>query len=564
LGLLLVLLLVACVPQAERSVSDIPAPERAEAPRSPKVLTIAVQRELKDFARFSGAAYGGGQPGSGNNQVAKIAHNYLAVSRSGVGSITPQLATELPSVERGTWRINADGSMDTIWRLQPNVKWHDGTPFTAADVVFGSSLFRDADCPTVPADRLKLVEGTAAPDPLSFTVHWSRLVSSADDPTDFDPMPRHLLESLYQTDKMAIITSPLLSSGFVGLGPYRVDRWEPGIEIQFTRFEDYYRGRPPLDRVIVRYVADPNTMLANVLAGTVDVALPPGPDLQTASEVKKRWEGTGNEVITAISGSQQFFRPQFRTEYAQPREGAPLLTVRRALHHGIDRQALVEAAGNGLPPVADSWLAPDHPWRTQLETYIPQYPYDPARALRLLADAGWIRGGDGVLVHQRSGERFDSKITARPTPEAEKTLAVIADGWKQLGILMRIEIAPPSLASDRKYLGTQPLALMSSFPASPTNLPPLHSSQLASDANRWGGTNYQGYSNPRVDALIDRITATIDLRQQIPMHGQLLQEAYGDVAFIPLYWQVDPVFVVNGVKGVIDNDTRNIFEWSKA
>ena len=356
---------------------------------------------------------------------------------------------------------------------------------------------------------------------------------------------------------------PLISSAFVGLGAYRVDRWEPGVGIEFVRFDDYYLGRPSLDRVIVRYVGDPNTMLATIMAGAVDIVLAPGPDLQAAAEVKKRWEGTGSRVLTSLSGSQQFLRPQFRTEYALPKNGAPLLSVRRALYHGVDHQSLTEAAGNGLPPAADSWLAPNHPWRSLLESYVPQYPYDPAKALQLLAEAGWVRGADGVLTHAASGERFESKIVARPTPEAEKTLAVLADGWKRLGIQLQLEVLPSSLASDRKTLGTVPVALMSSFPPSPTNLPPMHSSQLASEANRWGGTNYQGYSNPRVDALMDRIRGTIDVREQIPLHGQLVQEAYTDVAFIPLYWQVDPVFILKGINGIVANDTFNIAQWTK-
>ena len=88
-------------------------------------------------------------------------------------------------------------------------------------------------------------------------------------------MPRHLLEEAYRTDKQSMIHSPLLSSGFVGLGPYRIARWDDGVELQFDRFDGYYLGRPPLDTVVVRYIKDGNTMVANILSGTVDVVVPP-------------------------------------------------------------------------------------------------------------------------------------------------------------------------------------------------------------------------------------------------------------------------------------------------
>jgi peptide/nickel transport system substrate-binding protein len=142
-------------------------------------------------------------------------------------------------------------------------------------------------------------------------------------------------------------------------------------------------------------------------------------------------------------------------------------------------------------------------------------------------------------------------------------MAVVADGWKSLGVQMGIEVLPPALAADRKTMGTQPFALLSSYPPTLETLPPMHSSLIASDANRWTGTNFQGYSNPRVDTLIDQLTQTIDQREQIPLHRQLLQEAMGDIALMPLYWEVEPVLVAQGVTGVTMSNTWNIFDWNK-
>ncbi len=533
----------------------------SEAPR--KSLTIAVQRELKSFARFTGLAAGGGSPGAGNNAVAKIAHNYLAVREGSLRVFHPQLALELPSVERGTWRVNPDGSMDTTWKLHANVLWHDGTPFTAEDLVFGLTLFSDTDFPVPPTERLRQIASSRAPDPLTFVVHWTAPNATAADPTDMDPMPRHLLAEIYRTDKLAILTTPYLTSDFVGLGPYRVQQWTEGVGIEFARFDRYFLGRPAFDRVVVKYIADPNAMLASMLAGAVDLVLAPSIQLDTAVEVKQRWEGTGNRVLIGLSGSQQFLRPQFRPAIAQPRNGAPQLAVRRALYHAIDRGAVAEASSNGLAPPADSWIPPDDPLRAQFEPFIPQYPYDPRRAETLLRDAGWLRGGDGVLVDQTTGERFEGQIAARPATGAERTLSVIAGGWKGLGVQMNIEVLSPTLAADRRTMGTQTFGLLSSFPASIDSLPPLHSSLIASDANRWTGTNFQGYSNPRVDALIDQLMVTIDPRDQLPLHQQLVNEAMSDVALMPLYWEVEPTLIAKGVKGVTLSNTWNLFDWDK-
>ena len=88
---------------------------------------------------------------------------------------------------------------------------------------------------------------------------------------------------------------------------------------------------------------------------------------------------------------------------------------------------------------------------------------------------------------------------------AERTLALVANSWKAVGVQMAIEVLSPAMAADRKTMGSQPFALLSSYPPTLAQLPPMHSSYIASDANRWTGTNFQGYSNPRVDSFIDQI-----------------------------------------------------------
>jgi peptide/nickel transport system substrate-binding protein len=531
--------------------------------RGPKILTLAVQRELKGFAKFTGVAAGGGNPGAGNSQIAKIGHSYLAQD-DGTGTFVPQLAYELPSVARGTWTINPDGSMDTTWKLRPNIRWHDGTPFTAEDLVFGSLLFRDRDFPVPPEERLNLVEYSRAVDPLTYVVHWKSTVATADIPTDFDPMPRHLLEELYRTDKQNILITPLLGSDWVGLGPYKIARWEEGVGIEFVRFDDYFMGPAPLDRIIVKYIADPQAMVANILAGNADVVLSPGVNLDVASELKQRWQNTGNQVLTPVSDTQQFLRPQFRPEIAQPRNGGPNQAVRKAMYTAMDRESIAAGTTNGLAPIADNaWVSPSDPWRKQLEASIVQYPYDPNRALQLMAEGGWTRGADGILVDQATGERFQSKIAARPTSGADKIITLMADGWKAIGVQMDIELLSPALAADRKTLGTQPFGILSSQGNSRSVLPPMHTNLVASDANRWTGRNVQGYSNPKVDTLIDRLLVALDERDQMDLQRQLLHETTDDVALMAVFWQVDPVLVAKGVTGVTYNGTTNIFQWDK-
>jgi ABC-type transport system substrate-binding protein len=91
----------------------------------------------------------------------------------------------------------------------------------------------------------------------------------------------------------------------------------------------------------------------------------------------------------------------------------------------------------------------------------------------------------------------------------------------------------------------------------------LHSKNLARPANGWFDRNRLGYSNPRVDALLDRLAVSVSHEEQIGLHRGLIQEMMGDLPMLPLYWKIDPVMVARSVSGVRGRFTFNIYEWDK-
>ena len=484
------------------------------------------------------------------------------------GSYAPQLAFERPSVENGAWRVNPDGSMDVTWKLRLNVRWHDGMPFTSEDMLFMFNLRKDPSVGSTPSGggRPDLMESATAPDPLTFVVHWSQVYVRAEEAAGLEPLPRHLLKPLYRSGVESLVLSPYFRTDFIGLGPYRLVRWEQGSYIEFTRFDAYYQGRPALDSVIVRFVSDPNAMVASILAEAVDVILPTGVELEAALEVKRRWEGTGNEVNAYPDGGLEQLELQHRPEYARPRGGFTVRTVLQAFYHAIDRPTLAEAMTQGLAPVADSWYAPNDPVRKDVEAYIPLFPYDLARAQQLLEQASWTRGSDGALIHRMTGERFEIEIQARQLTGIDKYLNVIADGWKTIGAQVGFEILAPALASDREHGATRPGPLITNPSGANFYDRRLHSLYITSAANRWSGSNRGGYNNPRVDAILDRLAVTIDPRERIPLHRDLLQEQMIDIAVMPLFSTVVPILKLKGIKGPAlagRNGTPNIFEWDR-
>jgi peptide/nickel transport system substrate-binding protein len=214
-----------------------------------------------------------------------------------------------------------------------------------------------------------------------------------------------------------------------------------------------------------------------------------------------------------------------------------------------DRQALAEAFTQGFAPLADSYVAPDDPLRPEVEQAIAKYPYDLAGASRLLAEAGWTRGSDGVLVHRDTGDRFEGEVWAAPESNQKQEPTILADQWNQLGTRLTSYVIPVARINDRELAANSPLFTVTAGQPPSTWYTPdrLHSRFIASPANGWGGRNKFGYSNPRVDELLDRLQVTIDTRARTDLHRQLVEEETRDVAFFPIYWEVIPVFVAKGI-----------------
>ena len=538
-----------------------PSQGQPSAPVTPKVLTIGILQEPTDFYGFGGSTAFGGVV-----NVPPIALDTLVVQND-QGQFQPLLAAEQISVERGTWRLNPDGTMDTTWKLRPNLKWHDGAPFTADDLLFTITVRKDPETAIRNFGRLDLVQSASSPDPQTLELHWSAPYADANQALDLEPLPKHLLEETYQQDKANFVKSPLLSTQFVGQGPYRLVEWQSGSHMVFTRFEDYYQGRPPLDRVVVRFLGDQNTMVANILSGAVDLLLPDGIGLDAAAEVQQRWVGTGHQVRFDLLESPWQVEIQRRPEVARPKEGLTNLTVREAFYRAIDRQTLAEVATRGLAPIADSWFPPTSALRPALEPSIPQYPFDPARAAQLLAEAGWMRGADGALVNSGSGERFETELWANQSADAERITSVVASQWRDIGAQIGQNVIPPSRSSDREYGASYPGGHVNASPSATFLGDRFRTSQIRSAANRWAAQNRAGYSNPTVDTLLDRVAVTVETTQRTALLAQLVQTQMRDVAAMPLFWVVRPVLQLSGVKShpaVTSATTWNFFEFDKA
>lgn len=536
---------------------------QAETPRPLKTVVIGIQREPETLGAGGLVATGG--TSGGQNHPGPMFSDGL-VARSGLAGYVPRLATEIPSVENGGWRLNADGTMDLTWKLRTNITWHDGAPFTTADMLFGFRVRQEFPTRTSGGGRPELMESVSALGAHTLVVRWKQVYVGAPE-TGVTILPKHILENLHaQGDQEAFLASRYFRTEYVGLGPYQLMNWEQGSHMEGHAYDAYYLGRPSIDRVIVRIVADPNTLLASALGEAIDVVLSDGIDNTAALEVKGRWEAAGNRVEFFEIGGLNQLEVQHRPQYARPPNGLPVRVVRQALYHALDRAALNEVINGGVAPVADSWISPTHPLRKELEPNIPQFPLNPARARELLTQTGWAPGTDGVLVHQQTHDRFETGVMGERGTGSERALSVISDNWRAIGVRGEIEILTTANQNDREYQSKRAGVYLTSPSGINFYDNRLHSNAITRPENRWSGTNRGGYNHPRVDAILEKLQITIDGRERIPLHRELLQEQMADIALMPLSWEVVPVLIRVGIHGVAldgNNGTEHIHKWER-
>jgi peptide/nickel transport system substrate-binding protein len=570
IGLLIVMTaLTACAGPSAPGVAPNQAAPAAQAPSAPKVLRMGLQKEPGDFA----------DPGStGPMQAVWLAHDDLTYWNE-QSEVVARLATEVPSIASRTWVVYPDGSMDVTWRLRTDVKWHDGHPLTADDYLLTWDYIRSPGSTQRAAQWLAAADQITASDPYTLVVHFPRTYAQANighatgSPL-FQPIPRHILGDLLDRGEIeAFKKSEHWTDEFIGVGPYRLVKWERGSYMEFARFNDYFLGRPPLDRVILNFYTDLNAMMSAILAGELDLCTNCKFSVEQATELQRRWGVNGNAVLIGPSDKMAFIESQSRSELAVTPRALLDPQVRQALYRAIDRASVAEAIGPGVIEPADSWIPAQDP-RRQVPAFsqsIIQYPLDPQRAERELQALGWRRGGDGILVNAE-GDRFEFELRTFPDAYAERLLAVTGDHLKSIGIATRHKISTPQEMVNNEYrsqfLGMQ-FGDNSTGKEGTLEINRLRSSTVGSAATRFVGSNRGGYHTPQMDAAYARLDVTIPDDQRTLIQAEILRLGLTDLPLMPMFWGYLSHVTAAKVRNVpkptsLMGDPRNQSEWDLA
>lgn len=469
------------------------------------------------------------------------------------GNTIAHIAQKVPSIADGDWQVLPSGGMEVTWKLRPNVVWHDGTPLTTEDFLFGFQVIKDPELAVENRPELANISDVRAVDDRTLIVSWKThsIRGNANNGDAVPAIPRHLLRDLYLTsDKVAFTNSPIWSVQWIGLGPYRLDRWERGSLLEASAFDRYVLGRPKIDRVIVHYLGDANAMVANILAGSVDaITLGAQLDLGQVVVIREEWAAKG------VPGLTLPVPKGVRGVYLQYRDAsAPWvrdIRVRQALIHALDREEFVQALQFGLTSVAHYYVMPNDPvHRLADERGVPRYPYDAARAERLFAEAGWTRGPDRLLRNS-AGQTFPFELTASGGGDNVKEIEALANQWSTIGLQTTPNPYPSSaatdVASERRATPKGGVMWPWNFEAGVARR--LIAAEIGTPENRYRGGNYGGFTNPNYEALYADLTNTLDLEKYRDTQFQMVKLMAEELPLLPVFYTPLGLVARPGVEG---------------
>jgi peptide/nickel transport system substrate-binding protein len=481
----------------------------------------------------------------------------------------PYLVENLPQLNTDTWRVFPDGRMETIYKLRPGLTWHDGAPLTTEDFVFSWRVYSMPEFGQSNSPPLDQMEQVVAVDPQTVLFRWKALYPDAGmvgaEGRTFPPLPRHILESSFQQDPPETFgRNPFWTTEYVGVGPYRLVRWEQGAFLEGAAFDKHAWGKPKIDRVRVLFISDQNSALANVLSGEAQIAVDDAVRFQQGAVLKREWVARNAGTVLTTPDQWRRTEIQHRPAYANPR-GLLDVRVRRALAHSVDKQAINEGLFEGEALIADSFMAPTIDYYAEIDRAIAKYPFDPRRSEQLMNEAGWTKGPDGIFTHPAEG-RFSANLQVNAAAQQEAEMAIMGSVWRQAGFDIKEVPVPQAQSRLGEVRGSFPAFYTGAGGVGERSFVNFDSTRVPNPENRWVGANRGGWVHADYDRLLNVYGTTLERTERVRHVVQLARIFTEEVAAISLYFNPGIVPHVSALVGPQpfspDADVAwNVHEW---
>ncbi|MET0265750.1 MAG: ABC transporter substrate-binding protein [Duganella sp.] len=432
----------------------------------------------------------------------------------------PQLAT--------AWSVSKDG-LSVRFTLRPNVRWHDGKPFTSADVAFtlekvwkvyhsrGRGTFANVSKVSTP-DALTVVLQLSKPSPFLL----SALAS-----TESQVLPAHLYRS-------GEVLTNRANNAPVGTGPFRFVRWNRGSDIVLERNPEYWQVQQPyLDRLIFRFLPDTGAAAAALETGAIQLATAMAP-----ADIARLRKHGALAVDTRPTGYSSLIT-SFEFNLDRPALRDP--RVRQAIAHGIDRDFLVKnvwfgdavAATSPLPATLPAFFGSD----------LPAYRFNLQQATALLDQAG--------LKPDSRGVRLMLSCDPYPSPPLLQAAQYLRASLRRIGVQLNVRVQDAGEFVNRIYTRREFDTTIYSANAGPD--PAISTQRFYSSKNFQPGiafSNGANYRNPQVDQLLEAAQVELDPARRRALYLQFQQIVMRDAVTLPLVAWSLPVLSHKRVRNI--------------
>jgi peptide/nickel transport system substrate-binding protein len=459
------------------------------------------------------------------------------------GVIQPNLAAEVPDQKNGG--ISEDGLKWRV-RLRDDVRWHDGTPFSAEDVKFTLELIMNPNFRSWRTAGHALVRDIKVISPTE--ISWR--MEEAFAPylsflTETFIVPKHILEKEANPNSAAFNQAP------VGTGPFKWGQRVAGDHLELVANPDYFGEGPHIERLVFKYIPDLTVLYTQFKSGDVDLVGQPYITPDHYGEAKT----LPNRVVTLVprTSFESFYlnleRPQFKE-----------LAVREALYAAIDKEAIIQGLYYGVPTPTETFMPRQSFF---FNANLPLHQFDVNRAGKILDQAGWAKGADGIRA--KNGVRLSfANSTTSGDPLREQVQQFLQQTFAQLGVEMKISNLPAAVMWGEFWTQSQfdSVIVGSSYliGADPDVTNRLHSRSIAVKGGR--GSNNAQYTNAEVDALLDKGARTFDPEARRAIYFRVQELVRRDLPFLPLYQSNAVEGLKKGINGFVPNGNTRTESWN--
>lgn len=424
---------------------------------------------------------------------------------------------------------------DTSWvfHLRKDVKWHDGTAFTSADVKHTYETILDKDFGSAARARYTPIKEILTPD--DYTVQFNLSEPYAPLLTYLD----HRIVPASSKD------NPKFGENPIGTGPYKFVSWEKNSVIKLVANDDYYRGAPATKNIEIYIIPDNTTRVAALEAGDVDFIHSP----LSPQDIARMKENKNVTVFQTNGLGLTFVNFNHQAEILKDKN------VRIGLAHMIDKDTIskeiyqsMDTPANG-PVLPASWAYSDS---------VTDYPYDPAKGVQILNDAGWKdTDGDGIL--DKDGKKLSVKLsTHTEDPNRIQSVEFIQNVLTSNGIEAEVSTYEWATFSTDMQNGNYEIAIVGLLNINDPDR------GLFIQFSTGGGQNYGKYSYPKLDELLAKGRSESDQGERAKIYQEIAQLINDEVMWRTLVFQGYIAMYSNNLSGFTPMPSGQITEMRNA